>query len=85
MQSATLSILGFQNRLLRASNQFASVLRVNIASKSLLSNHRANRLRRNSMPLVYSVERLILQFGFEIALYRLESAVTSVGIVHLMH
>ena len=37
------------------------------------------------LPLVYSIERLILQFGFEIALYRLESPLTSVGIVCLVH
>ena len=37
------------------------------------------------MPLLYHSERLMLQFLFEIALYRLESTITSVGIVLLMH
>ena len=51
-------MLGLQNPLLRASNRFASALRVNIASKSssLPSNHRANHLRRDSVPMLYSVE-----------------------------
>ena len=35
------------------------------------------------MPLVYSVKRLIIQFGFENALYRLELALASVGIIRL--
>ena len=37
------------------------------------------------MPLMYHSERLMLQFLFEIVLYRLESTLTSVGIVLLMH
>ena len=32
------------------------------------------------MPLMYHSERLMLQFLFEIVLYRLESTLTSVGI-----
>ena len=50
----------------------SALKQVNIASKmSLLpSNHRTNCLSWNSVPLMYNVERLMLQFVFEIDLYR---------------
>ena len=47
MWSAELSMLDFYDQLLRASNQFASVSQINIASEtsSLPSNHSDNHLR----------------------------------------